>query len=92
MDINAPAIEEGKVTVQKQADGNFKFEWNFIDDAPGKHKITGNWTGPLRAYNPDIDGEKVLFGKHCPTLTDWSLVQDKLNEKAIKLNRYNIKH
>ena len=92
MDINAPAIEEGTVTVQKQADGNFKFEWNFIDDAPGKHKITGNWTGPLRAYNPDIDGEKVLFGKHCPTLTDWSLVQDKLNEKAIKLNRYNIKH
>ena len=60
MDINAPAIEKGTVTVQKQENGQYKFEWNFVDDAPGEHKITGSWTGPLRAFDPKTDGYKTI--------------------------------
>lgn len=60
MDINAPAIEEGTVTVKKQENGHYRFEWSFVDDAPGQHKITGNWTGPIRAFDPEIDGFKTI--------------------------------
>lgn len=57
MDLLAPAIE-GEVTVKHEGD-NHTFEWSFIDDAPAAHQITGKWTGPIRAYDPDKDQKSV---------------------------------
>lgn len=61
LELHAPAIEEGTVTVKKQENGHYRFEWSFVDDAPGQHKITGNWTGPVRAFDPEIDGYKTIL-------------------------------
>ena len=58
MDINAPAIEEGTVTVKKQENGHYRFEWSFVDDAPGQHKITEKLDGAdsLRSSTPKLMG------------------------------------
>ena len=61
LQLHAPAIEKGTVTVKKQENGHFRFEWSFVDDAPGQHKITGSWTGPIRAFNPETDGYKITM-------------------------------
>lgn len=61
LQLHAPAIEKGTVTVKKQENGHYRFEWNFVDDAPGQHQITGNWTGPIRAFDPETDAYKTTL-------------------------------
>lgn len=53
LDGHAPAIN-GTVTVTRTSEidpatnvAEFKFEWDFIDDALTPNSITGSWTGPV---------------------------------------------
>lgn len=84
MDLLAPAVE-GTTTIQKNDDGTYTINMDFVDDAG--YKITGSWTGTLLLqYDPTEVAAAIEAAGIEDVTTGSSLQIGSITDEAVVLN------